>query len=48
MVRKGIQREPSNQILMPDSIGGAGGAGIKLQGSKGNKGRGTNVKSSCC
>ena len=31
MVRRGIQRESSNQILMPDSIGGAGGSGgIKL------------------
>ena len=30
MVRKGIAREQNNQILMPDSIGGAGGGGIKL------------------
>ena len=30
MVKMGIKRESSNQIIMPDSIGGAGG-GIKLQ-----------------
>ena len=47
MVRKGIQRESSNQILMPDSIGGATGGGIKLQNNKNNK-RGTNVKGGCC
>ena len=48
MVRKGIQRESQNQILMPDSIGGAaGGGGIKLQSNKNNK-RGTNVKGGCC
>ena len=35
MVKKGIARESSNQIIMPDSIGGAGGGGIKLQA--GNK-----------
>ena len=34
MVRKGIKRESSNQILMPDSIGGANGGGIKLQSNK--------------
>ena len=31
MVKKGIARESNNQIIMPDSIGGAGGGGIKLQ-----------------
>ena len=47
MVKKGIKRESSNQIIMPDSIGGAGGGGIKLQAN--NKRGGTNVKSkSCC
>ena len=34
MVQRGIARESSNQILMPDSIGGAGGGGIKLQSNK--------------
>ena len=35
MVKKGIARESNNQIIMPDTIGGAGGGGIKLQA--GNK-----------
>ena len=43
MVKKGIAREQNNQIIMPDSIGGApGGGGIKLQA--GSKRGGTNVK----
>ena len=33
---------------MPDSIGGATGSGIKLQGNKNNNKRGTNVKGTCC
>jgi len=49
MVKKGIARESTNQILMPDSIGGASGGGIKLQaGKKDNKRGGTNVKGTCC
>ena len=47
MVKKGIKRESSNQILMPDSIGGAPG-GIKLQANKNNKRGGTNVSGRCC
>ena len=30
MVKMGIKRESTNQIIIPDSIGGAGGGGIKL------------------
>ena len=39
MVRRGIQRESSNQIVMPDTIGGNGGAGggIKLSANKNSK-----------
>ena len=49
MVKKGIARESTNQILMPDSIGGASGGGIKLQaGKKDSKRGGTNVKGTCC
>tara|TARA_B110001450_G_C17466861_1_gene418570 strand:- start:138 stop:341 length:204 start_codon:yes stop_codon:yes gene_type:complete len=46
MVKKGIAREQNNQIIMPDSIGGAGGGGIKLQA--GSKRGGTNVKQNGC
>ena len=36
MVRRGIQRESASLIVMPDTIGGAGGAGggIKLSANK--------------
>ena len=30
MVKMGIKRESENKIVMPDSIGGSGGGGIKL------------------
>ena len=45
MVKKGIQKESSNQMVMPDTIGGAsGGGGIKLSGNKKDSKRGgTNV-----
>ena len=33
MVKMGIKRETTNQIIMPDSIGGAGG-GIRLTSNK--------------
>ena len=46
MVKMGIKRESTNQIIMPDSIGGAGGGGIKLQAN--NKRGQTNVKGGCC
>ena len=47
MVKMGIKRESTNQIIIPDSIGGMGGGGIKLQAN--NKRGQTNVKSnSCC
>ena len=48
MVRKGISRESNNQILMPDSIGGASGGGIKLQANKNNSRGKTSVKGGCC
>jgi len=50
MVKMGIKRESSNQIIMPDSIGAPGGGvagGMKLQPNKKGKG-GTQVKSGCC
>ena len=47
MVKMGIKRESSNQIIMPDSIGGAGGGGIKLQANNNKRGA-TNVKGGCC
>ena len=46
MVKMGIRRESINQIIMPDSIGGAGGGGIKLQA--GNRRGQTNVKGNAC
>jgi len=46
MVKMGIKRESSNQIIIPDSIGGAGGGGIKL--SAGNSRGKTNVQSNRC
>ena len=49
MVRRGIQRESTNLISMPDSIGGAGGAGggIKLSANKNSKTK-TAVQGRCC
>ena len=47
MVRKGISRGNKDQILMPESIGGANGGGIKLNAKGGKKG-GTTVKGGCC
>ena len=37
MVKMGIKRETNSSIIMPDSIGGAGG-GIKLQSGRNNQG----------
>ena len=43
MVKQGIKRESENKIVMPDSIGGAGGGGgIKLSANKEKRG-GTTV-----
>ena len=43
MVKQGIKRESENKIVMPDTIGGAGGGGgIKLSANTGKKG-GTTV-----
>ena len=48
MVRRGIQRESTNQIVMPDTIGGANaGAGIKLSANKNSKTK-TAVQGRCC
>ena len=48
MVKMGIKRESENKIVMPDSIGGAGGGGIKLQAGNNNKRGGTTVQGSRC
>ena len=47
MVRRGIARESNNQIVMPDTIGGAG-AGIKLSSAKSGKQGKTQVSGRCC
>ena len=49
MVKMGIKRESANQIVMPDSISGAGigqGGGMKLQANK--KGKTQMKTNGCC
>lgn len=46
MVKMGIKRESTNDLMMPDSIGGAGTGGIKLE-AKGRRNQ-ANVKSNGC
>ena len=49
MVKMGIKRESENKIVMPDSIGGSGGGGIKLQAGNNAKRGGTTVQGiRCC
>lgn len=46
--KKALKRESFNNIIIPDSIGGAAGA-IKLQGGNHNGSKRQNpTKSSCC
>ena len=47
MVRRGIQRESSNQIVMPDTIGGAGASGAIKLNNKSKAGK-TQVSGRCC
>lgn len=47
MVKMGIKRESSNDLMMPDSIGGAGSGGIKLQ-AKGRNNQAKVKSNGCC
>ena len=46
MAKMALKREANNQIIMPDSIGGASGA-IKLQSGNSKRGQ-TNVEKKMC